>query len=295
MVMMISRFPIIKKVVPTACTSSFISRIVAYRLFSGLPLRSSKSLVGLTTQKHTSCDDMMLESVAETGFYSQHRPLAPQFVLPLEFQPLYSQSATSASASSADQEIAEDDVAHALSMNVVDQHTLQRHKPGTVPHIDNAEWYDDEYAKIFNSFAPFVPPSQSDEAVTWHDQPFALNGNMSGNVFTDDAQLLNHFFESFSSPDVSHPTIHTDRGRQRPLLFRRTLHITQPQSDKIDIALPCIKKDSMQLARHINIIKIRRKKMNKHKWKKYRRRVRNSSRYNKEKLRKSGVQRKKQD
>eukprot|EP00842_Homolaphlyctis_polyrhiza_P000611 jgi/Hompol1/1550/HPOL_005640-RA len=49
------------------------------------------------------------------------------------------------------------------------------------------------------------------------------------------------------------------------------------------------------IRRKVNIIKIRRKKMNKHKWKKYRRRVRDSSRYNKEKLRKGGVQRKRQE
>jgi hypothetical protein len=44
-----------------------------------------------------------------------------------------------------------------------------------------------------------------------------------------------------------------------------------------------IRKPSMHL---INILKRRRKKMNKHKWKKYRREVRNSTRYNPEKTRK---------
>jgi hypothetical protein len=42
-------------------------------------------------------------------------------------------------------------------------------------------------------------------------------------------------------------------------------------------------------------MKRRRKKMNKHKWKKARRAVRNSSRYNKEKNRKAGTLRKKQE
>jgi hypothetical protein len=45
----------------------------------------------------------------------------------------------------------------------------------------------------------------------------------------------------------------------------------------------------------ISILKRRRKKMNKHKWKKARRAVRDSSRYNKEKLRKAGKLRKKQE
>ncbi|KAJ3063746.1 hypothetical protein HDU98_000468 [Podochytrium sp. JEL0797] len=45
----------------------------------------------------------------------------------------------------------------------------------------------------------------------------------------------------------------------------------------------------------IGIIKIRRKKMNKHKYKKHRRDVRDSTRYNKEKRRKSGPMREKQE
>jgi hypothetical protein len=45
----------------------------------------------------------------------------------------------------------------------------------------------------------------------------------------------------------------------------------------------------------ISILKRRRKAMNKHKWKKGRRAVRDSSRYNKEKLRNAGKLRKKQE
>ncbi|KAJ3005447.1 UNVERIFIED_CONTAM: hypothetical protein HDU68_004606 [Siphonaria sp. JEL0065] len=45
----------------------------------------------------------------------------------------------------------------------------------------------------------------------------------------------------------------------------------------------------------ISIKKIRRKKMNKHKWKKHRREVRESTRYNKERRKKSGPMREKQE
>lgn len=45
----------------------------------------------------------------------------------------------------------------------------------------------------------------------------------------------------------------------------------------------------------ISILKRRRKKMNKHKWKKHRKAFRDSSRYNKEKRRKRGIVREKQE
>ncbi|KAH6582150.1 hypothetical protein BSLG_007517 [Batrachochytrium salamandrivorans] len=264
------------------------------RLFSGSPLRPQTSLAGLTTQKHTSCNDLMLDSVAEANFYSQHRPLSAQLDLPLSFTPPRPRLNTDCSpGSSVD---ATEDMAHALSVEVAEQPSpvTQPQNIGVRPSVDNTDWYHDEYAKLFNSFAPFVPPSQAGEGTAWHDQNATSNDNSTSKIFSDDKQLLDDFFKSFEYLGVAQRSFAL-QGRRSSLrrLFRQFAKLSQ--HSRLSTFAPGVTSESMQLARHINIIKIRRKKMNKHKWKKYRRRVRNSSRYNKEKLRKSGIQRKKQD
>jgi hypothetical protein len=74
----------------------------------------------------------------------------------------------------------------------------------------------------------------------------------------------------------------------------RSIEIDVPDTETVTFLL-----DRLQISQPkmhmISIMKRRRKKMNKHKWKKARRAVRNSSRYNKEKNRKAGTLRKKQE
>ncbi|KAL2913290.1 hypothetical protein HK105_207168 [Polyrhizophydium stewartii] len=249
---------------------------------------SSRSPAALRTHAPQStpedAGELLLDSVAEARFYSQHRPLAVQITHPV--LPAHAQTSQLQLAAPADAAPAADSSAPTLPPHLID---LQKRTEA------NAEWYHDEYARIFGAFAPFVSPSETvptpADALGSHADAAA-----AANVYSNDEQLLSDFFESFKSLGVAaSPAGRRLRARKYHALARQsTVHVVP---DAIEApAHPAALVSEMQLMRRkFNIIKIRRKKMNKHKWKKYRRRVRNSSRYNKEKLRKGGIQRKKQD
>ncbi|KAI8928372.1 hypothetical protein BC831DRAFT_503477 [Entophlyctis helioformis] len=313
---------------------SSAGRLAPMRAFSSLPARLTFAAAPATVHS----DDLVLDSVAEAGFFSQHRPLAVQLqrpthphsghsslldgaaavaatpahsVLDAAYDAAWSHSADPYAASAA---LAAEPAAASVADGVIDVNVAGPH---STKISDNADWYNDEYAKMFNSFAPFADPTSAPPTM-----PAAQDAAVSSSkAFLNETQLLDAFFKSFESLDLSSASSTAASGAAAASAVSTTYAMLPPNMDLAASGRRRREHASMALAarlavgqpmsapgspdsdavsmvlrqRKFNIIKIRRKKMNKHKWKKYRRRVRNSSRYNKEKLRKGGIQRKKQE
>ncbi|KAJ3414828.1 hypothetical protein HDV05_005985 [Chytridiales sp. JEL 0842] len=140
------------------------------------------------------------------------------------------------------------------------------------------ENYNDEYAKLFGSFNPYAPPndpssaSQIDSLLNLGE---AEQKDMMEEAF---ARLMN----SNNSNSVRQRLV----NKSGDLVGRIRRRNVEPILDQMADA---------EIVQAIGIKKIRRKKMNKHKKKKQRRLVRDSSRYNKAKRKKSGPMREKQE
>ena len=194
---------------------------------------------------------LLFDSVAEVGFYSQHRPLALRKNSHSN-DPVF--SLTNQTSGSIATPFAS--IATSKSIGLVDsQNSDKNWIDMSESSINNFEWYHDEYAKLFNAFVPFAPPTAPQPAMDMNHP----------SVYMNEEGLLEKFFESFDN-------------EQQSVLASHSLNTTP--SKKLHL---------------LNIIKIRRKKMNKHKWKKHRRMFRDSSRYNKAKLKRKGETRKKQE
>ncbi|KAI8910036.1 hypothetical protein DFJ77DRAFT_442166 [Powellomyces hirtus] len=103
----------------------------------------------------------------------------------------------------------------------------------------------------------------------------------------DEEAILARFFAPLSISRV--PSSSPQQPIQIP--FGRQLQ-SQPQPPHHPLITPTPAQPAMHA---ISILKRRRKKMKKHKWKKGRKAVRDSTRYNKERKKKGGVQREKQE
>ncbi|KAJ1550599.1 hypothetical protein HK405_000227, partial [Cladochytrium tenue] len=131
--------------------------------------------------------------------------------------------------------------------------------------------YNDEYASIFGTFRPFAPPHLDGDADATDNAAHlpALSGDAAATHGADSgSDILARFF--------GEAQVQKDEGLQRRRRQRQQQQ--QPESGA----------PSADIVQAIGIKKIRRKKMNKHKWKKQRKAVRNSTRYNKARIRRGG-------
>ncbi|KAI8801537.1 hypothetical protein BJ742DRAFT_744453 [Cladochytrium replicatum] len=131
--------------------------------------------------------------------------------------------------------------------------------------------YHDEYAKIFNTFTPFSPPPTVDLS-SLHKN--AVNTAMATQQPSTTSQTpSNNSPQPVSEEEFSILLVSSDRQH-------------------IPVDVPKAPNEGMHA---ISIQKRRKKKMNKHKWKKRRKAVRDSTRYNPERRRKGGIVREKQE
>lgn len=186
--------------------------------------------------------------------------------------------------------------------------------------------YNDEYAKLFNSFTPYLTPSEhvfyrnvqssvkprppksnnNNSIAEYLYRPKELPSTVNPPTFKQapitkeqpiDTTLLAAFFTHSSSTAgltndqaVEYYESYLDTLPSQPedyLSFKTVGRVRR----RIYVP-PSENKEEMMA---ISLIKRRRKKMKKHKWKKQRKEVRNSTRYNKERRKKGGVQREKQE
>ncbi|KAI8804595.1 hypothetical protein BJ742DRAFT_824338 [Cladochytrium replicatum] len=130
--------------------------------------------------------------------------------------------------------------------------------------------YHDEYAKIFNTFAPFSPPA-------------IVELSSSHQNAVD------------SAPATQQPATASQPPNYAPLpVSEEEFSILLVSSDRQHIQLDSPKASNERM-HAISIQKRRKKKMNKHKWKKRRKAVRDSTRYNPERRKKGGIVREKQE
>ncbi|KAI9208594.1 uncharacterized protein BJ171DRAFT_489466 [Polychytrium aggregatum] len=123
--------------------------------------------------------------------------------------------------------------------------------------------------------------------------------------FADVPEALNHDTLQNTLPDLflNSPAAHNQDAILSSFFNGEGIQPTQDVVVVPELIDPNPEQSLMQMQREffqnevqaMNIMKIRKKKMNKHKWKKHRREVRHNTRYNKEKLRKIGENREKKE
>ncbi|KNC98922.1 uncharacterized protein SPPG_05885 [Spizellomyces punctatus DAOM BR117] len=291
-----------------ATTSQGASLVSRRCLTSGRGVHQRGSVASPVTKAIPGAPDRNGRSLAHTAFFAEHRPLVPEAEVMLARETASMKAEASLKKSDS---------------------------------IDDIARYNDEYAKIFNAFTPFLPPSE--HAYTHaHESAIRASPPKAAHSYTiadylnykaiskgvpstvtppvrntvkaeesvmesTDELLLGAFFASAKSPslgltaasrkylaDMHGSGIFGDLALEKAShsggialkgMGRRRRMIRVPGSDE--------KKGQMMEA--ISILKRRRKKMKKHKWKKQRKEVRDSTRYNKERRKKGGVQREKQE
>ncbi|KAJ3045712.1 hypothetical protein HDV00_007838 [Rhizophlyctis rosea] len=181
--------------------------------------------------------------------------------------------------------------------------------------------YNDEYAKLFNSFTCFAPPTTahtdsspylphptdfsipSSASHPFQTTPATINPEENPVLSQIHAQLQAMGLPSTLTPPHLPSTPIDYETDILSRLFKGDQGSTPStaigdQMEGVEIALPPSKNEVMQartLVRKFNIMKIRKTKMNIHKWKKRSRAVRYSTRYNKSRRKHQGPQRIKQE
>ncbi|KAJ3327199.1 hypothetical protein HDU76_012240 [Blyttiomyces sp. JEL0837] len=246
---------------------------------SSSALRSDSSSTSNTAFEGRSWDEHLL---AHTSFFCRHRPL----VAPAEHHGVDSVN-----------ENVDDILVGALkSLNVSGDSTVtstaSKSPSDSIPGASvwvasagsevlgsdaNADRYNDEYAKLFSAFKPFAPPTPQGKGTgsstlrSHHNE--VSSHRLEGEDDFDELTAINAFFSPVSGADLG---------------------VNGISPSALADAVASLNKNGNAMEA-ISIKKIRRKKMNKHKWKKHRRLVRDSTRYNTEKRKKSGPLREKQE
>ncbi|KAJ1550800.1 hypothetical protein HK096_004936 [Nowakowskiella sp. JEL0078] len=167
----------------------------------------------------------------------------------------------------------------------VEKNSQQVYMVNSKSRFDSAEEfakYQDEYSKIFNSFVPFHPPDEAaDVFETFSQEKFtSISANTEvqlGSNSSRDEDFLEFLLlsnrQQFPKSPVPPPPISIDDFEE---YFRS---LTLSKSIAKDISKKKTTDEIEEGVQAISIIKRRRKKMNKHKWKKRRREVRKTVRF----------------